>query len=71
MRWTATRQPPTATSATPAAYAELAKQHTIASHRWTLALPGAFVDWFTATDLFQAGYTGDEANDRLLLAYHA
>ncbi|MCC9309097.1 hypothetical protein LN042_18755 [Kitasatospora sp. RB6PN24] len=54
-----------------AAYAELAKQHAVSSRRWTLTLPGAFCDWFTTTDLYRNGYTGTEADDRLLLAYHA
>ncbi|WP_406205440.1 hypothetical protein OH807_30860 [Kitasatospora sp. NBC_01560] len=53
------------------AYAEQARQHAVSSRRWTLILPGPFCDWLEGTELLTRGFTGDEADDRLLLAYRA
>ncbi|MFB8235486.1 hypothetical protein ACFC58_02950 [Kitasatospora purpeofusca] len=54
-----------------AAHAELTRAHVVSSRRWTLVLPGPFCEWLTTTPLLKNGYTGDEADDRFLLAYHA
>ncbi|WP_327074487.1 hypothetical protein OG196_32105 [Kitasatospora purpeofusca] len=53
------------------AYAEQARAHATSSRRWTLILPGPFCEWLTTTPLLKDGYTGNEADDRLRLAYHA
>ncbi|MFJ8043752.1 hypothetical protein ACIRBX_24950 [Kitasatospora sp. NPDC096147] len=55
------------------AHAEQAAQHATSSsrHGLRITLPGPFIQWFTTTDLYRNGYTGDEAADRLLLAYNA
>ncbi len=53
------------------AYAEQAAHHAPATTRLTLTLPGAFCDWLTANNRLPTDFTGDEAADRLLLAYQA
>ncbi|MFJ1706804.1 hypothetical protein [Kitasatospora sp. NPDC088346] len=54
-----------------AAYAEQARHHVVSSRRWTLVLPGPFCEWLTRSGQLPDDYTGDEADDRLLLAYRA
>ncbi|MFJ3793620.1 hypothetical protein [Kitasatospora sp. NPDC090091] len=54
-----------------AAYAEQARHHAVSSRRWTLVLPGPFCEWLTRDGRLPAAYTGNETDDRLLLAYRA
>ncbi|MEV4613198.1 hypothetical protein AB0K43_11440 [Kitasatospora sp. NPDC049258] len=54
-----------------AAYAEQARHHAVSSRRWTLVLPSPFCEWLTRSGRLPDDCTGNEADDRLLLAHRA